>query len=118
MLRKLSLLLAVAVAALGVTVGAVAAPAKQQATTVTVNMTEFKFALSKTSVPKGVVTFKVVNKGAIAHDFKILGKRTPNIAAGKSATLKVTFAKAGKYPYLCTLPSHAPAGMKGVLTVK
>ena len=117
MLRKLSLLLAVAIAALGVTVGAVAAPAAQQATTVTVSMTEFKFVLSKKIVPKGVVTFKVVNKGAIAHDFKVNGKKTANIAAGKSATLTVTFTKTGKFPYLCTLPSHAPAGMKGVLTV-
>ena len=40
------------------------------------------------------------------------------IAAGKKGMLKVTFAKAGRYPFLCTLPSHAPAGMKGVLTVK
>jgi uncharacterized cupredoxin-like copper-binding protein len=118
MLRKLTLLLVVALASLAVTVAAIAAPARQQATTVTVSMTEFKFVLSKKVVPKGVVTFKVVNKGAIAHDFKIAGKATPHVNPGKSATLKVTFKKAGKYAYLCTLPSHAPAGMKGVLTVK
>jgi uncharacterized cupredoxin-like copper-binding protein len=29
----------------------------------------------------------------------------------------VKFAKAGKYEYLCTVPSHAQNGMKGVLTV-
>ena len=101
-----------------VTVVAIAAPAKQQATTVTVTMTEFKFALSKKSVPTGVVSFKVVNKGAIAHDFKINGKATRHLEAGQSQTIKVTFKKGGKYPYVCTLPSHAPAGMKGTLTVK
>jgi uncharacterized cupredoxin-like copper-binding protein len=116
-LKGLSLLAIVAAAA-SVSVSAFAAPAKPAATTITVTMTEFKFALSKSSAPKGTVTFKVVNKGAIAHDFKIAGKTTPHIEAGKSATLKVTFAKAGKFPYICTLPSHAPAGMKGTFTVK
>ena len=39
------------------------------------------------------------------------------LAPGSSATLKVVFAK-GKFAYLCTVPGHAAAGMKGVLTVK
>jgi uncharacterized cupredoxin-like copper-binding protein len=80
--------------------------------------TEFKYALSRTSVPKGAVAFKVTNRGKVAHDFKIAGKKTVKLAAGKATTLNVTFAKAGRYTYLCTLPGHAAAGMKGVLTVK
>jgi uncharacterized cupredoxin-like copper-binding protein len=79
--------------------------------------TEFGFKLSKTKVPTGVVVFTVKNVGAIAHDFKIAGKKTKILNPGKSATLKVTLKKAGKSPYLCTLPSHAIAGMKGTLTV-
>ena len=67
--------------------------------------------------PKGSVTFVVTNKGKTSHDFKINGKMTPTIGAGKSATLIVTFAKAGKFPYLCTVPGHAAAGMKGTFTV-
>jgi uncharacterized cupredoxin-like copper-binding protein len=69
-------------------------------------------------VKKGIVTFKVANKGMLAHDFKIAGKKTKKLAKGKTATLRITFKKAGKYAYLCTLPSHAAAGMKGVLVVK
>jgi uncharacterized cupredoxin-like copper-binding protein len=91
------------------------------ATTVTVTAgkpSEFRFTLSKKTVAKGVTTFKVTNKGTINHDFKIAGKRTAVIRPGKAATLKITFKKAGKYPYLCTLPAHAAAGMKGTLTVK
>ena len=80
--------------------------------------TELRFVVLPKSVAKGAVTFKVVNKGTLVHDFKIAGKKTPRLAKGKSATLRVTFAKAGKYPYLCTLPGHAAGGMKGVLTVK
>ena len=79
--------------------------------------TEFHFTLSKSSAPKGSVTFKIVNKGKLAHDFKIAGKKSPMIQPGKSATLKVTL-KSGKQTYQCTVPGHAAAGMKGTLTVK
>jgi uncharacterized cupredoxin-like copper-binding protein len=78
---------------------------------------EFRFTLSTHTVKKGAVTFSVVNKGSIPHDFRINGKTTPLIQAGKSATLKITFKKAGSYPYECTVPGHAAAGMKGVLKV-
>ena len=103
-------------------VGIVAAPAlgartHAVATSVTVTATEFHFKLSKTSVPHGTVTFTVVNKGKLPHDFKIAGKKTPTIAPGKSAKLKVTI-KAGKNAYLCTVAGHAAAGMKGTLTGK
>jgi uncharacterized cupredoxin-like copper-binding protein len=36
---------------------------------------------------------------------------------GHVSEFKVTL-KAGKYPFLCTVPGHAQAGMKGTLTVK
>lgn len=85
---------------------------------IAVGMTEFKFALKPKAASKRLVVFAVKNNGTIAHNFKIAGKKTPVIAAGKRGTLRVTFKKAGRYPFLCTLPSHAPAGMKGVLVVK
>jgi uncharacterized cupredoxin-like copper-binding protein len=109
-------------AALLAVIGVVAAPAlgsrtHATATAVTVTATEFHFKFSKTSVPHGSVTFTVVNKGHVAHDFKIGGKKTPLIKPGKSAKLNVTL-KAGKIAYLCTVAGHAAAGMKGKLTVK
>jgi hypothetical protein len=63
---------------------AAAAPSAK-VTTVNVLMgapTEFDFKLSKAKVPKGVVVFKVTNKGKIPHDFKIAGKKTKSLAAG------------------------------------
>ena len=78
---------------------------------------EFRFTLSKKTVPKGTVTFLVINKGALPHDFKISGHKTRLLSPGQAQTLKVTFLKAGKYPYLCTVTGHAAAGMKGILTV-
>lgn len=86
--------------------------------TVGVSATEMKFALTKTTVPKGTVTFNVKNKGKVDHDFKIAGKKTAMLKAGKAGKLKVTFAKAGKYAFECTVPGHKAAGMKGTLTVK
>lgn len=115
-LKGISLLI-LAMTALIVSVSAFAAPARQSAATITVTATEFKFKLSATSAPRGVVTFKLVNKGKLAHDFKIAGKKTPNVGPGKSTTLKVTLKK-GKFPYLCTIPGHAAAGMKGTFTAR
>jgi alcohol dehydrogenase (cytochrome c) len=91
---------------------------KERSRTVTVDMTEFHFALSTQSVPTGRVTFKLVNKGGIPHNMEIAGKQSADIDPGGSGTLTVTFTKAGSSRYLCTLPGHAAAGMKGVLRVR
>jgi uncharacterized cupredoxin-like copper-binding protein len=85
--------------------------------TVTVIATEFKFALSAKSAGRGLVIFKVTNKGKLAHDFSINGRKTPLLSPGKSDTLRVTFLRKGAYPYTCTVPGHAAAGMKGVFTI-
>jgi uncharacterized cupredoxin-like copper-binding protein len=91
--------------------------------------TEFSFTLSTKSIKTGATTFKITNKGALAHTFKVCssskggsanscaGTGTPSIAPGKSATLKIVFSKKGTYEYLCTVPSHAASGMKGDLKV-
>jgi uncharacterized cupredoxin-like copper-binding protein len=113
-----------AVAAVGAAVGAASAFGADAPNAVTpqqvaVTMSEFKFTLKPTSVKKGrAVVFRLANKGAVAHDFRILGKKSAQIQPGKSGTLRVTFAKAGRFNYICTLPTHALAGMKGTLVVR
>ena len=84
---------------------------------VNVAASEFKFVLSQKSAKRGVVTFKVTNVGAVQHDFEISGRKTKLISHGQSATLRVTFLRKGSYPYKCTVPGHAAAGMKGVFTI-
>jgi uncharacterized cupredoxin-like copper-binding protein len=106
-----------------VAVGSALAGSERAGATTNVNVTagkpsELKFTLSKKSVPKGTIVFKVTNRGVLAHDFRIAGKKTKMLAKGKSATLRVTVSKARKYAYLCTVPGHAAGGMKGVLTVR
>lgn len=124
--------LAVLAVGFACTVPAIAQPLATQATIVTVTAGKpslFAFTLSTKTVKTGTVTFKVTNKGTIPHSFKVCssnkggsanactGKGTANIAPGKSATLTVTFTKKGSYEYLCTIPGHAAAGMKGDLKV-
>jgi uncharacterized cupredoxin-like copper-binding protein len=126
------LLLAVAAA---VVVAVPTAEAKPARVAVTVTVTagkpsEFGFKLSTKTFAHGTVTFTVTNAGTIPHDFKVCakvtktaadtctGKVTPMISPGQKATLKATFKTAGTYEYLCTVPGHATAGMKGLLKVK
>jgi hypothetical protein len=40
---------------------------------------------------------------------------TKTLHPGQSATFTVTIKKAGKYEYLCSIPGHAAAGMKGLI---
>ena len=94
-------------------------PARAAATAISVRGKEFSFRLSKTSIPKPeTVTFSFHNVGTMAHDFAIGGKKTRLIGPDKTATVTVTFHKKGRFPYLCTVPGHAEAGMKGVFTVR
>jgi len=120
-MKKVLGALAVAVLVIGAIVAGAVAPrghASPEATTkIKVTASEFKFVLSKKTAPKGTIVFTLVNKGKLPHDFKIAGKKTKTVAPGKSATLTVTIAAKGKKPYLCTIPGHAPAGMKGTFAV-
>ena len=120
-IRSVSVLAALAIGALALVPLAPAGTERQTATaatTIQVKGGEFFFRLSsKTLARPGKVTFVFKNIGHVSHDFKISGKRTPLIGPGKTARLVVTLKK-GKFPYLCTVPGHAAAGMKGVFTVR
>jgi uncharacterized cupredoxin-like copper-binding protein len=116
LMNRITLALGVALAALVVAAPVAARSSAAAATTVTVTMKEFKFTLSKTKVAHGTITFKLVNKGKLPHDFSISGKKSKLISPGKTGKLTVTLKK-GKLAYKCTVPGHAAAGMKGKLTV-
>jgi uncharacterized cupredoxin-like copper-binding protein len=114
-LRSLAAFSALALAL--VAVGAAAArPATAQATMVKVTAKDFSFALSTKKVRQGRVTFVIKNAGQTSHDFAIAGHHSKTIGPGKTTRLTVTL-KRGKWPYRCTVDSHAKLGMKGVLRV-
>jgi plastocyanin len=122
--RATHLTIAVAAAASIAIAPAVVASADTQhrapaAATVAARGREFSFRLSRTSAAKpGKVTFTFRNVGTVRHDFKIGGKQTPLIGPGKTAALAVTFHEKGRFPFICTVPGHAAAGMRGVFTVR
>jgi plastocyanin len=122
-LVSLAALALAAAATLALAGAATPAPARAQAvqtTNVTVVMREYTFTLSKNVVPRGKVVFTVVNKGDVGHDFVIgaLKKKTPVIGPGARRTLIVTFTKAGRFMYLCSVGEHFFHGMKGTLRVR
>ncbi len=112
-LRSTAVLIA-ALLTLGAAGTASAGPAAARATTVRVTAKDFKFVLSRKTVPHGRVTFVMRNAGHTVHDFKIAGRTSKIIGPGKSTTLTVTL-KRGRYSYTCTVDSHVELGMKGVL---
>ena len=114
-------------------VAAIPALASTKAASIKVSITktkEFAFTLSPKSAAHGVITFTISNGGNLPHDFQLCskpssspsatsctGKKTALISPGASAKLTVVVLKAGTYQYLCTVPGHAAAGMKGLLKV-
>jgi plastocyanin len=109
-----------AAATLGVAATFAVAPARAVKTShVTVKMTEYRFALSVRKVPTGPVVFTVVNSGQLPHTFEVqrLKRVTPLIQPGHRYVMRVTFAKPGKYYYLCTVGAHVQYGMFGTLPV-
>ena len=117
MKRIVSVLVAAAVVAAAYFVLTPFAGARSNASTATtVRVTAkdtLRFVLSRRSAPHGKVIFRVINKGNLRHDFKIFGKKTRLLRHNQTATLTVTLRK-GRYRYVCTVPGHAAAGMKGI----
>jgi uncharacterized cupredoxin-like copper-binding protein len=91
---------------------------KPATTKIPVIETEFKIALSSTTLKAGEITFAVKNDGKIPHDLAIkgTGDKTKEIPAGGTAELPVTL-KPGKYELYCSVPGHEAAGMKLSVTV-
>jgi Copper binding proteins, plastocyanin/azurin family len=79
-----------------------------------------------TPPPVGTATFTFTNDSPVPHDFAIEVRNTKSvdrlgvtkrISNGASENLTVDLP-AGEYTYLCTVPGHEQAGMKGTLTVQ
>ena len=113
---KLSSISVLAALSLALVAASSAAASSSASTTVRVKATDFKFALSTKTVKHGPITFVLRNASAAVHNFAIAGHTTKSIGPGKTTRLTVTL-KRGRYPYKCTVDSHAELGMKGVLRV-
>ncbi len=79
------------------------------------------FAFSPTELtltPGEPVNLTLVNRGAVPHDLVIAGLDVAIEARpGQSSTVGFVPSEPGSYPFACTYPGHAGAGMRGTLTV-
>jgi mono/diheme cytochrome c family protein len=78
------------------------------------------FLFGKAQGTAGPVTVSMPNASPIQHNIAIMGPVTgkgPIVGKGGDSTFQVTL-KPGTYTFLCEVPGHAAAGMKGTLTVK
>ena len=78
------------------------------------------FLFGKAIAKPGPVTISMPNQSPIQHNISIQGPvngKGPIIGHGATSSFQVTL-KPGTYTFLCDVPGHAAAGMKGTLTVK
>jgi uncharacterized cupredoxin-like copper-binding protein len=103
-----------------------AAPVAKAATEVRVVATDLKFTPPTIQAKVGQpIKIVLENKGAIEHDiaFPTLKADQPGASLkalakpGQTATLEFTPTTKGSYEYICTIPGHKEAGMKGKINV-
>lgn len=79
------------------------------------------YTFKNAQAPPGALTINSKNASTVQHNIAVQGNGVnelgPVVSGGGTSTIKVD-VKAGEYPFLCTVPGHAAAGMKGTLTVK
>lgn len=83
--------------------------------TVTVDMTEFKLALSQPTFTPGTYTFVAKNSGTTLHVLEIDGpgvsdQKSKGVQPGQSASLTVTLQN-GSYEIYCPVDGHRSMGM-------
>ena len=100
------------------------ATASSTAQTVTIQGSDaLKFEPSTITVKAGQpVTLTFSNTGQTAHDWSLAqGAAQPvkiAAAAGQSASGTFTVDRPGTYTFICSVPGHEAAGMKGTLTAQ
>ena len=86
----------------------------------TVTGGNFSFSPSQMKVKKGdTVKINFANSEGF-HDWVLdeFNVRTPQIAAGKTASVEFVASKTGTFEYYCSVGSHRQMGMKGTLIVE
>ncbi len=121
-LREASFLAAVALAALGVAGGVMAADRwiDAGATHVTVVAHDARFEPPDLTVVQGrTVVLSFRNDDPIFHDWEVEGLANVDAGARPGQTQRIRFQidEPGTYRIVCTVPGHAEAGMAGTLRV-
>jgi nitrite reductase (NO-forming) len=118
----------------GIGPGAAVAPAVAQAPApaaavpaeVKIVATDLKFSVPTLQAKVGQrLTVTLENRGVIEHDLAFPTVKADKPASalktiakpGRTTTLEFTPTAAGSFEYICTIPGHKEAGMKGTINV-
>lgn len=97
---------------------ALAERSSHAATRVTVIERDFAFAPKRITAKAGRIVLSIVNRGSFEHNFKLAGRpASGKLRPGRSRAVTLTLEQ-GVYAFLCTVPGHSAAGMKGTLVVQ
>ena len=97
-----------------------AQPEDPAAPTFEIEASEFGFRPDRVEIPAGEsVNLRLTNNGNLPHDLSVpdLGFRLVAYP-GETAAGGLEVDQPGEYRFLCTVPGHAQAGMKGTLVVE
>jgi plastocyanin len=89
---------------------------------VTIELDDFLLRPQSVRASAGELTFDVVNKGRLGHNFRVRGRNGEPVAIrtllpGGQASETVRLAP-GDYKMLCTVANHEELGMTGTLVVR
>jgi uncharacterized cupredoxin-like copper-binding protein len=98
--------------------GLAAAASPAMARTYNITAGDLFFRGVPKTVPAGTHTFVMRNTGQAPHNFAMAGKRFAPVLNGGVGRITVTLRKGKSYNYLCTVPGHAQAGMKGTIRAR
>ena len=90
---------------------------------VQIRAVEYRFTLSRTTVPAGKVILQFVNSGQDEHNLNAQGATGPQAATFPNANPKAVSRQVvellpGSYTLFCSLADHEQKGMKATLTVE
>ncbi len=116
MSKRMRIAAAVAAAATIIAAAPAMAAAAKTINVSTPKTAMFKFKGMPATLTAGTYVFAYTNTSGIDHNLKVGTVSTPTFKSG-TKTIKVTLKK-GTVKYICAVPGHAQAGMKGTITVK
>jgi plastocyanin len=83
-----------------------------------IDMKDVKFLPDEIRAEAGSISVSVRNSDLFWHTFTIRDLNA-NVSVPVQATRDMVFeARSGTYEFVCTIPGHTQAGMKGILTVR
>lgn len=121
-MRRLLVILALAATA-GASATAVASTGGT-ASVVGVSAREYRFAIYRPVVPRGLVRLNVHDFGDDAHDVQVVGPHgfrssvSADVESGANLSFTVRLRRPGVYTLLCRKPGHLASGMRAQLRVR